>query len=111
MRRFGDRQALGVLRGADAGRQRIARIERHVRDGAALEPMRRAHRPVRIGLVDRIAVVVRIGIDDAADRAVLLRELRLQSAPARAVARDDDLAFDADAQALAAPCNRPACHN
>ena len=62
--------------------------------------MRRAHRAGGIGLVDGIAVIGGIGIDDAADRAVILRELRLQPAPAGAIAGDDDLAFDADTQPL-----------
>ena len=91
---------LGVGGGADARRQRIAGIERHVRHRAALEAVRRARRTFRIGRFDRVAVVRRIGIDDAADRAVLGGEPRLQSAPARAVARDDDLALDADTETL-----------
>src|SRR5262249_51797248 len=53
-----------------------------------------------IGVFRRVAVIARVGIDYRADRAVLLREPRLQSAPALAVARDDDLALHRHAQAL-----------
>ena len=97
---LGDLQPLGVLGRADARGQRIAGIERHVGDRSALDPMGRAHRAGRIGFIDRIAVIGRIGIDDAADRAMLLREFGLQPAPALAVAGDDDLALDADAEPL-----------
>ena len=43
---------------------------------------------------------MRIGIDEAADRAVLGRDLGLDAAPGIAVARDDDRALDRDAHAL-----------
>ena len=60
---------------------------------------------VRIGPVGKhvavaVAVVARIGVDQAADRAVLGRDLRLDAAPRLAVARDDDRAFHRDAVAL-----------
>ena len=97
---LGDFEPLGVFGRADPGCQRIARIERHVGYRAALHAMGRTHRAVGIGLVDRIAVIGRIGIHDAANRAVILRELGLQPAPDRAVAGDRDLALDADAEPL-----------
>jgi hypothetical protein len=52
-----------------------------------------------IGFAGAVAVVARIGIDQAADRAMFLRELGLESAPATAVAGDDDLAAHVDAAA------------
>ncbi len=93
-------QALGVLGGAHARRQRIARIERHVLDRAALDALRRPLPALGPHVVAPIAVVARVRIDQAADRAVLLRELGLEAPPAAAVAGDDDLALDADAPAL-----------
>src|SRR6185312_13236885 len=66
-------------------------------DRAALDPAGRASAAERIGVRTGIAVVRRIGIDEAADRAMLLRELRLEPAPAGAVAREDDLAANVDA--------------
>ncbi len=96
---LGDGQALGVLGGAIAGRERIARIHRHIRHGAALHTRRRPPATLGVDLPDRIAVIARIGIDNAAGSAVFLRELRLQPAPAATVADDDDLAFDLDGSA------------
>src|SRR6202007_521986 len=43
-----------------------------------------------------IAVIGRVRIDQAAGRAMLLRQFGLEAAPAAAVARDDDLALHAD---------------
>ena len=98
--RISDAQTLGVGRRADSRRQRVAGIERHVRDRAALETVGRTRRPFGIGIFRGIAIVARVGIDDAADRAVLLRELRFQAAPADAVTCDHDLALDRNAKPL-----------
>ncbi len=99
-RSIGDGQPLGVLGRADAGGQRIAGEQHHVGDRAALDSPRRPGGPVGIGDLRRIAVVPRVGVDDAADCAVVLRQLRLQAAPALAVAGDDDLALDVDPHPL-----------
>ncbi len=42
------RQALGVLGGGDARRERIAGIKHHVHRGAALDALRRTHRPLGV---------------------------------------------------------------
>ena len=83
----------------NAGRQGIAGVKRHVLHRAALQAFGGTKAALRIDIPGPVAVLLRIGIDDAADGTVLLRELRLQSAPATAVAGDDDLAFDVDAAA------------
>ncbi len=96
---LGDGQALGVLGRAVAGRERIAWVQRHVRHGAALHAGRRTPAALGVDLPYRVAVIARIGINDAAGRAMFLRELRLQSAPPTPVADDDDLPFDVDGAA------------
>jgi hypothetical protein len=93
-------QAPGTLGRPHAGGQRIARIERHVGDRAALKCLRRARRAPRIGVGHRVTVVARIRVDDAADRATLVRQLRLEPPPAPAIACDGDLALDINAHAL-----------
>ncbi len=94
--RLGDGKTLCILRRANAWRERIAGIERHVGDAAALHAITRAHRPVRIHGSSRIAVVARIGVDEAAHGAMLGRDLRLDAAPRPTVARDDDGALHRD---------------
>ena len=95
-----ERQALGVLGGADAGRQRVAGINRHVHDAAALHAVLGTAGPCGKDFALEVAVVVRVGIDEAADGAVLGRHLGLDAAPRTAVARDHDGALDGDAQAV-----------
>ncbi|CAM5604922.1 hypothetical protein RLIN73S_06790 [Rhodanobacter lindaniclasticus] len=92
-----DRQPLGTGGGTDAGRERVARILLHVGHRAALHAFGGAPAAVGPGVALGVAVLVRVGIDQAADRAVLLRQLRLQPAPAAAVAGDHDLAAHVDA--------------
>ena len=99
-RRFLERRPLGVLGGADAGRQRIARIHRQVHHRAALRRAIAAPAARGVDVALEEAVVARIRVDQAADRAVLGRDLRLDAAPRAAVAGDDDLALDVDAAAL-----------
>ena len=94
-----DRQPLGARRGADAGGQWIAGILLHVGDRAALHAFRRAPAAFGISVALGVAVIVRVGIDQAADRAMLLRQFRLEPAPAAAVAGDHDLAAHVDAAA------------
>ncbi len=62
--------------------------------------MRRPRRALRIDVVSGVAVVLRVGIDDRAGRAVHLGEQGLQAAPAAAVAGDHDLALHRDPHAL-----------
>ncbi len=89
-------QPPGVGGGAHARGQRIARIGRHVLHRAALHRVFGAPAAARIGIILGIAVIARIRIDQAADRAMFLRQLGLQPAPARAVAREHDLAAHVD---------------
>ena len=58
----------------------------------------RPPRAIGIHVALEKAVVARIGVDDAADRAVLPGDLRLDAPPASPVARDHNLAFDVDAK-------------
>ena len=90
-------QALGVLGGTHTGGERIAGIGDHIQHAAALHPGRRAAAAVGIGIGAAITILLRIGIDQAADGALFLRQLRLQAAPAGAVPCDDDLAFHRNA--------------
>src|SRR4029077_5608510 len=81
-------------------RGRVAGIARHVHHAAALNHAPAAERTLRVDIALRIAVLVRIRIDDAGDGAVLGRHLRLDPAPAAAVAREHDLPFHVDAELL-----------
>ena len=85
---------------AHSRRQWIARKHRHVCDGAALNALGRPSAAFWIIIAFRITVIGGIGVNEAADRAMLFGELWLQPAPARSVAGDDDLAFDADSALL-----------
>ena len=98
-RRLRDRQALGVLGRTDPRGKRIAGVQGDIENRAALHALRRPPAAARIDVPPGVAVLVRIGVDDAADGAVLLGELGLQSAPTAAVAGDDDLAAYVDAAA------------
>ena len=98
--RFLQLQALGIRGGADSGRERVAGIDRHVHDAAALHAVAIAPGALREHLAHEVAVVVRIGVDDAAHRAVFGGHLRLDAAPGPAVARDHDRALDGNAQAF-----------
>ena len=81
---FFQREALGIFRCSDSGRQGIAGILR-VHHTAALHTFLGAIRPLREVLALGIAVILGIGIDDAADRAVLGSDLRLDAAPRSAI--------------------------
>ena len=84
------------------GQPGVDRIAGHVREEqhrSALNRRRRAHRPVGIHIARHVAVVARIGVDEHADGAAILRLLDLQPAERAAVANQRDLAFDRDAHA------------
>ena len=66
---------------ADPGRQRIARIV-GVHHAAALHALARPPAAGGIIVAFVVAVAFGIGIDDAADGAVLARNFRLDAAPA-----------------------------
>ena len=80
--------------------ERVAGVHRQVERTAALHAVLVAHRAIGEHLVHEVAVIARIGVDDAADGAVLRRDLRLRAAERPAVARNDDGALDRDAGSL-----------
>ena len=82
------------------GRPRVPGEPRHVQDRAALHAAVVLERPFRVDLALRVAVVRRVGVDQAADGAALGRELGLDASEGPAVADDDDLARDVDAVAF-----------
>ena len=90
-------EALGVLGGTHTGGERIAGIGDHIQHAAALHPGRRAAAAVGVAVGRTITILLRIGIDQAADGALFLRQLRLQATPASAITRDDDLALHRNA--------------
>ncbi len=92
-------QPFGVLGRADAGRQRIARVQRQVDDRPALHAIGRPRAALRVDVVGAIAIVHRVRIDQAAHSAMFLSQLGLQTTPAATVACDDDLALHADPSA------------
>ncbi len=85
---------------ADAGRLRVAGVDGHVHDAAALDAVRWTHGAFGIDRSAVVAVLVRVGVDKAADSAMLGGELGLDATPGLAVARDDDGAFDGDSHGL-----------
>ena len=97
---LGERQPLGVLGGADAGSKRVAGVNRHVHDAAALRAVFWTERAFGEDLALEVAVLMRVGIDQASDGAVLGRHFGLDAAPRIAVARDHDGALHGDAQAV-----------
>src|SRR5262245_62675660 len=71
----------------------MAVVARRVHDAPAL---RAAFVPIRAFGIDIalvITILFRIRVDDTADRAVFVRHFWFDSAPARAVTRDHDLAL------------------
>ncbi len=95
-----DRNQLHAFDGADSGGLRIAGVDGHVHHAAALRTIRRTHRTLGIGVALVVAIFARIGVNDAADGSVLGGNFGLDAAPARAVARDDNGAFDGDAHTV-----------
>ena len=81
-----------------AGRQRVARVLPQVLDRAALDGVGGAEGAVGVDRALDEAVVLRIGVDDHADGAVLLGEVRLDAAEVLAVADEHDLAVHVDAE-------------
>ena len=95
-----DRQASGAGGGAYGGRQWVAGIDRHIHDAAALHTFARPVRAFGKRQALRVAVLVRIGVDQTAHGAVLGGNLGLDAAPGPAVARDHDRAPHRDAPPL-----------
>src|SRR6185295_6970245 len=67
---------------------------------SALRAVLAAVRPDGIDLALRVAVLPRVGVDDAADCAVLGGDLGLDASPRAVVAGDDDLPLHADTAPL-----------
>src|SRR5207248_10771019 len=63
------------------------------RDRAAPRPPLAAPTALRVNVAVEVAVFARVGVEEAADCAVLCGDLRLDAAPGAAVARDDDTAL------------------
>ena len=82
---------------ADPGSEWIAGIQRRIQYAAALHSLCGRIGPFGKDVVHGIAIVGGIGVNDAADRAVLGSQLRLDAAPDFAVARNDDRALYRDA--------------
>jgi hypothetical protein len=97
---FGDRQAFGVLGGADAGSERVAGIDRHIHHAAPLHAVLGAHGSDGEDVARGITVFVRVGVNQAADSSMLGGDLGLDAAPGFAVASDDDGALHGDAEAI-----------
>ena len=98
--RFVDRRAPGARHGADADRQRVARRAAQVFHRSALHAVARPHRAVRKHGPQRKPVVFRVGVDQAAGRAVFGRDLRLDAAEDLPVAHQDNRAARRNAHAL-----------
>jgi hypothetical protein len=92
-------ETLGVFGGSDAWGERIAR-EVGVIDASALHSILGAARAFGEGIGDAVAIVGRVGVDNATDSAVFRGDFGLDAAPGSAVTGDDYGAFDADAEAI-----------
>src|SRR5258705_2779986 len=95
-----DCEALRILRSSDSWRERVSRIDGHIRNRAALNPLRGAHGSIGENAPTGVSIVSRIGIDQAPDRAVLGRYLWVDTAPRAAVFGDDDRPFYRNAALL-----------
>ena len=76
----------------------VAGVEREELDGAALHGGGGAVGAAGVDVAADVAVVGGVGVDEDAVGAVLLRDVDLDAAEVAAVADDDDLVFDADAE-------------
>ena len=94
------RQPPGVLGGADAGSQRVAGIDHHVHHAAALHAVPGAHGAGGENQAGGIAVIARIGIDQAAHGPVLGGHLGFDAAPGAAVAGDHNRALHRNTHAV-----------
>ena len=84
----------------DARCQRIAGIDRHVHHTAALHAILGTPGPGGKDLTLGITVFVRVGVNDATDRAMLRCDFRFDTAPGASITRDHDRAFYCHAQAV-----------
>ncbi len=97
--RVGDALGVGeVGRGGYAGGFGVAGVERKKLDRPALDGGVGAHGAAGVLVAADVAVVGGVGVDDDAGGAVLLGDVGLDTAEVAAVADEDDLAFDVDAE-------------
>ncbi len=95
----GDALGVGqVGRGGDAGGLGVAGVDGEELDGAALDGGVGAAGALGVDVAAEVAVVGGVGVDEDAFGAVLLGDVDLDAAEVVAVADDDDLVFDADAE-------------
>src|SRR5207249_6292708 len=87
-----DRHALGIGSRADSRRQRIAHEHRAILHAPPLHSILRPPPALRKRLPARIPVIVRIGINNAANRSMLSGNERLDPAPRMAIPRNYDRA-------------------
>ncbi len=88
-RRIFNRQTLRIFRGAHSGSQWISRIIR-VLYAPALYAVLGTERSFRKYVSLGVSIIFRIGIDQAANRAMLRRNFRFDPTPPAAIACDDD---------------------
>ena len=101
-RSIGLLRALGVGEiggGGDAGGLGIAGIDGQELHGAALDGGGGVVGAFGVGVAAEVAVVGGVGVDEDAFGSVLLGDVDLDAAEVGSVADEDDLAFDADAEA------------
>ncbi len=84
--------------GGDAGGGGVAGVDGEELDGAALDGGVGAPGALGVDVAAEVAVVGGVGVDEDAFGAVLLGDVGLDAAEVFAVADDDDLVFDADAE-------------
>ena len=85
-------------RGGYIRRGRVARILEQVLHRTALHRAIRSPGTVRVFVTLKVAIVGRVGIDDDASGPMLLRQVDLHAAEVHAIARQHNLARDADVQ-------------
>ena len=89
------------MRGADSRCKRVSWIRSgEIQDAASLNAVRGTHGALGEDVLDGVTVVTRIGINQAADRAVLSGDLGLDAAPRSAVSHNHDRAFYGNSEAI-----------
>ena len=95
-----DRHAFRIGSRADSRRQRISHEHRTILHAPPLHSILRPPRALRKRLPTRISVIVRIGINNAANRSMLSGNEWLDPAPRMAISRDYDRALHRDSPPL-----------
>src|SRR5206468_4240658 len=86
--------------GADAGGLRIAGVDGHVHDAAALRAVGGTHGAVGEGVAGGVAIVFGVGVDDAAECAVFGCNFGLDASPCFSIASNDNGSFDGNAHGV-----------